>query len=166
MFDFDHISIAVAVILTALSLRQFRRINIIMTANFLLFEAVSEIMALNIPEEERLFPLHASYAAIGCVTVVSLVVLKASPPLYVTILAFTGYNIGIVSEVLFFGQVGIHANFIQVAHSQMIIELLIMFITGVGGLYVYRGLYPAANYLHSINRFFRVGPRVCNRSTA
>jgi len=166
VFDFDHISIAVAVILAALSLRQFRRINSVMLANFLLFEAVSEVMALNIPEEDRLFPLHSSYAAIGCVTVISLVVLKASPPLYVTILLFTGYNIGIVSEILFFGQVGIHANFIQVAHSQMIIELLIMFITGVGSRYVYRGLYPTANYIHSINRFFRVGRRVCNRGIA
>ena len=144
-----------AVILTALSLRQFRFINIVMLANFGLFALTDKLVP-----DDQLMILQTAYVIIGCVTVISLVALKASPPLYVTILAFTGYNIGIISEILFFGQVGMHANFITVAHSQMIIELSIMFITGVGGLYVYRRLYPAADYIHIINRLFRVGPRM------
>lgn len=150
-----------AVILTALSLRQFRLINIVMLANFGLFALTDKLVP-----DDQLMILQTAYVIIGCVTVISLVTLKASPPLYVTILAFTGYNLGIVSEILFFGQIGIHANFITVAHSQMIIELLIMFITGVGGLYVCRGLYPRIDYIHHISRFFRAGPRLGNQGLA
>ena len=157
MLDFDQITIAVAVLFTALSLRQFRIINIVILVNFGLFALADKLASI-----DQLMILHTSYVIISGLTVVSLVKLKASPPLYVTIFLFSLYNLGIISEIALFGQGEIYNNFVVVAQSQMIIELLIMFITGVGGLYVCRRLYSKSDYIHIVDRFFRSGLRLGN----
>ena len=155
MFDFDQYCLAVAVLLTALSLRQFRIINVVMLVNFLLF-ALADKLAPN----DQLMILQIAYVLIGGLTVISLVKLKASPPLFVTSFLFSVYNLSIISEIVLFGSIGFHENFIVVAHSQMIIELVIMFLMSWGGLYVCRGLYPKSNYIHFVDRFFRSGIRL------
>ncbi len=155
MFDFDQYCLAAAVLFTALSLRQFRKINIVMLVNFLLF-ALADKLAPN----DQLMILQIAYVLIGGLTVISLVKLKASPPLFVTSFLFSVYNLSIISEIVLFGSIGFHENFIVVAHSQMIIELVIMFLMSWGGFYVCRGLYSKSNYIDHIDRFFRVGSRL------
>jgi len=159
VLDFDQYCLAVAALFAALSLRQFRLVNFVMLANFTIYKITSHYI-LAVLNGKPAMILHAAYMVISGLTVILLVNLKASPPLFVTTLLFSGYNLAIVSEYLFFGPIGFHSNFEVVAQSQMIIELMIMFITSVGGLYVCRGLYPRANYIHIINRLFRVGPRM------
>jgi uncharacterized membrane protein YuzA (DUF378 family) len=165
VLDFDQITIVVAAILAALSLRQFRIINIVLLLNFILFEITSHYILAALDGKPAMI-LHAAYVLIGGLTVISLVKLKASPPLFVTAFLFSVYNLSIVSEFVFFGSVGFHDNFIVVAQAQMIIELLIMFLMSRGGLYVCRGLYPKSNYIHFVDRFFRSGIRVFNRGIA
>ena len=155
MFDFDHISIAVAVLLTALSLRQFRKINMVMLANFWLFALTDKLVP-----DDQLMILQTSYVLIGGLTVKLLVDLKASPPLFVTTFLFSLYNFGIISEIVLFGQGAMYNNFVIVAQSQMIIELMIMFLMSWGGLYVCRGLYSKSDYIDHIDRLFRAGFRL------
>ncbi len=159
MADFDQYCIAVAAILAALSLRQFRLINFIMFVNFALFYIASYYILEALNGKPAMI-LHAVYVLISGLTVGLLVELKASLALYVTTFLFSLYNLSIVGEYTYFGSVGFFDNFKVVAHSQMIIELLVMFITGVGGLYVYRGLRPKSDYIRTIDRFFRIGPRL------
>ena len=146
----------VAALFAALSLRQFRIINLVLLANFLAFEITSYCILEALSGKPAMI-LHATYVLIGGITVISLVKLKASPPLFVTSFLFSGYNLSIVSEFIFFGSVGFFDNFKIVAHSQMIIELLIMFLMSWGGLNVCRGLYSKSNYIRTVNRFFRSG---------
>ena len=154
-----------AVILTAVSLRQFRLINVVLLLNFSAFY-FSSIYILEALNGKPAMILHATYVLIGGLTVISLVILKASPPLFVTSFLFSVYNLSIVSEFIFFGSIGFHDNFIVVAQAQMIIELLIMFLMGSGGLYVCRGLYPKSNYIHLIDRFFRSSVRLDGQGLA
>ena len=165
MFDFDQYCIAVAALFAALSLRQFWLINIVLLLNFLAFYITSHYI-LEALDGKPAMILHAVYVLIGGVTVISLVKLKAAPPLFVTSFLFSVYNLSIVSEFVFIGSVGFHDNFIIVAQAQMVIELLLMFLMSWGGLYVCRGLYSKSNYIHLIDRFFRSGVRVCSRSIA
>ena len=163
MFDLDYIFIAVAAILAALSLQQFRLINIVLLLNCILFEITSHYILEALNGKPAMI-LHAVYVLIGGLTVISLVKLKASPPLFVTSFLFSVYNLSIVSEFVFIGSVGFHDNFIVVAQAQMVIELLLMFLMSWGGFYVCRGLYPKSNYIHIVNRFFRSSVRVRNWS--
>lgn len=144
-----------AVLFTALSLRQFRIINIIMLVNFGLFALADKLAGV-----DQLMILHAAYLLVGGLTVISLVTLKASPPLFITTFLFSLYNLGVISEIVFFGQGEIYNNFVVVAQAQMIIELLIMFMMSWGGLYVFRRLYSKSNYIHLVDRFFRSGVRL------
>lgn len=107
--------------------------------------------------------LHAVYVVISGITVMLLVKLKASPPLFLATFLFSVYNLAIVGEFIFYGSVGFFDNFKAVASSQMIIELLIMFATGLGGLYVCRGLHSKSDYISLINHFFRAGIRLGNQ---
>lgn len=159
MIDFDHICILVAVILAAISMRQFRLVNLLLLSNFILFELAAYFI-LPILAGRPSMILHAVYVVIGGLTVISLVKLKASPPLFLATFLFSVYNLGTVGEFIFYGSVGFHANFESIAKAQMIIELLIMFLMGVGGLYVFRGLYSKSDYIHSVNKLFRVSPRL------
>jgi len=160
--DLDQIFIAVAALFAAMSLRQFRLINIVLLLNFVLFNITSHYILAALEDKPAMI-LHAVYVLIGGLTVMSLVKLKASPPIYITSFLFSVYNLSIVSEFVFFGSIGFHDNFIAVAKTQMVIELLIMFITGVGGLYVCRGLYSKSNYIRFINEFFRSGTWLGNQ---
>jgi hypothetical protein len=159
VLDFDQISIVVAVILTAFSLRQFRLINLVMLANFALFNITAHYLIPLLSDKPAMI-LHAAYVLIGGITVISLVKLKASPPLFITSLLFSVYNLSIVSEFIYFGPLGLHGNFAAVAKAQIIIELLIMFLMSRGGLYVCRGLYTEPNYIHFVDRFFKSGLRM------
>ena len=149
----------VAAILAALSLREFRLINFVLLLNFLTFEITSHYILEALNGKPAMI-LHAAYVLIGGLTVISLVKLKASPPLFVTNFLFAVYNLSIVSEYVYLGSIGFHDNFEIVANSQMIIELLIMFLMSWGGCYVCRGLYPKSDYIHTLNRFFRSSVRL------
>jgi len=165
VIDFDQICVAVAVILAALSLRQFRMINMLLALNFTLFELSSHFILSFLAGRPSMI-LHAIYVLIGGLTVISLVKLKSAPPLFITTFLFSVYNLAIVSEFVFLGSLGFHDNFEIVARTQMIIELLIMCLTGVGGLYVFRGLLPKSNYIHRINELFRSSVRMGGKRLA
>jgi len=161
VIDLDQIFIAVAAIFAALSLRQFRLISIVLLLNFVLFNITQHYILAALGGKPAMI-LHAAYVLIGGLTVISLVKLKASPPLFITSFLFSVYNLSIVSEFVFFGSIGFHDNFIAVAKTQMVIELLIMFMMSRGGLYVCRRLYSKSDYIHIVDRFFRSGLRLGN----
>lgn len=153
MIDFAQLCILAAFILAAFSIQGYRLIATVLFANFMAFEA-----AASTGLQELGAPLHVAYVIISGLTVVALVHLKASPPLYVIMFLFSVYNLMIVIEYPmydYFGfTVGFYDNFIPVARANMIIELLFMFLISKGSAYVWSLFRPNSKYNYFIDRFF------------
>ena len=151
--DFAQICILTAFILAVFSIQGYRLIAAVLFVNFMAFEA-----AASTGLQELGYPLHAAYVIISGLTVVALVYLKASPPLYVIMFLFSVYNLLIVIEYPmydYFGfTVGFYDNFIPVARANMAIELLFMFLISKGSAYVWSKFRPNRKYHYFIDRFF------------
>jgi len=153
MLDFAQVCILTAFILAVFSIQGYRLIATVLFVNFMLFKAA----ALS-PLQELGYPLHVAYVIISGLTVVALVRLKTSPPLYVIMFLFSVYNLLVVIEYPmydYFGYtIGFYDNFIPVARANMIIELIFMFLISKGSAYVWSMFRPDRKYHYFIDRFF------------
>jgi len=157
MLDFAQFCILTAFLLAVFSIQGYRLIATVLFVNFMLFEAVATTM-LNAWGNAATVPLHAAYTVIAGLTVLALVHLKASPPLYVIMFLFSVYNLVIVIEFPFYDYfgftLGFHDNFISVARANMIFELTFMFVISKGPAYVWSKFRPNRKYHYFIDRFF------------
>ncbi|MCZ6898327.1 MAG: hypothetical protein O7D95_06460 [Betaproteobacteria bacterium] len=159
MLDFDQWYILAAFILAVFSIKGYRLIATVLFVNFMISEAaaISILKALGGPEGDPAWPLYATFSAISMATAAALVYLKASPPLYVIMLLYSGYNLLAVIEFPMFQYVEIkwfNDNRESVAEAQMTIELTFMFIICKGPAYVWSLFKPDSKYHYFIDRFF------------
>jgi len=157
MLDFAQVCILTAFILAVFSIRGYRLIAMVLFVNFMVFEASANTI-LKALGDAPAWPLHAVYATLSGLTVLALVYLKASPPLYFIMFLYSVYNLVVVIEYPLYDSfgftLGFHDNFIPIARAQMIIELLFMFLISKGSAYVWSKFRPNSKYHYFIDRFF------------
>lgn len=164
MPDFAQVCILTAFILSVFTIEGYRLIATTIFVNFLVYEAAA-INILEALDGARAWPLHAVYCVISGLTVWVLVRLRASPPLFVITLLFSVYNLFVVIDYLLYDYfsftLGFHDNFKPVARTQMVIELLFMFLISKWSAYVWNMFRPDRKYHYFIDRFlsdcFRMG---------
>lgn len=164
VLDFAQVCILTAFVLAVFSIRGYRLIAMVLFVNFMLFEAFAVTMIEALGDDVTL-PLHVGYVIISGLTIVALVHLRASPPLYVIMFFYSVYNLAIVIEFPFYDYfgftLGIHDNFKPIARTQMVIELLLMLLISKLSAYVWNKFRPNRKYHYFVNRIcsdcFRMG---------
>ncbi len=158
MLDFDQYYILAAFVLAVFSIQGYRLIATVLFINFMLTEAVAIIIldALGGPQGDKAWPLYTAYCVISGFTAIALVYLKAPPPLFVIMFAYSVYNLFVVIEypLYIYAQFDwFNENRESVARGQMTIELLFMFLISKGSAYVWSLFKPNSNYHYIIDRF-------------